>query len=248
MATRTSSKGRKIVKPTNFSTDSEVELQQTALSQMRDSRFLFYYGKNAFSTALNSSSWPQGTSWKHKLSLELGQAYPMIHNEPQPECIYLGKGSRTEISRHKLVILAQLKKGEPPSFVPETLLRDNRDEEVNSEDCETPLHSPLTQHVSQAAGSTSLIDNYNATKTAEIESAKNKSSSCEQFQLFFAEHQSRMARAESSFHKIKKQSDRRKRKLVNEFNDSVVSVCSFLKLMSRQNKNLRQSLLLCSKN
>ena len=77
------------MKPTNFSTDSEVELQQTALSQMRDRRFLFYYGKNAFSTALNSSSWPQGTSWKHKLSLELGQANPMIHNEPQPECIYL---------------------------------------------------------------------------------------------------------------------------------------------------------------
>ena len=108
MATRTSSKGRKIVKPTNFSTDSEVELQETAQSQMRDSRFLFYYGKNAFSTALSSSSWPQGTSWKYKLSLELGQTYPMIHNEPQPECIYLGKGSQSEISRHKLVVLAQL--------------------------------------------------------------------------------------------------------------------------------------------
>ena len=128
------------------------------------------------------------------------------------------------------------------------LFMDMSEEEVISEDCETPLHSPLTQHVSQAAGSTSLIVYYKATKTAEIESAKNKSSSCEQFQLFFSEHQSRMARAESSFEKIKKQSDRRKRKLVNEFNDSVVSVCSFLKLMSRQNKNLRQSLLRCLKN
>ena len=110
MATRTSSKGRKIVTPANFSTDSEVELQQSAFSQMRDNRFLFYYGKNAFSTALNSSSWPQGTSWKHKLSLERGQAYPIFHNDLQPECIYLGKGSRTEISRHKLVVLAQLQK------------------------------------------------------------------------------------------------------------------------------------------
>ena len=219
MATRTSSKGRKIVKPANFSTDSKVGLQQSALSQMRDYRFLFYCGKNAFSTALNSSSWPQGTSWKHKLSLERGQANPMFHNDLQPECIYLGKGSRTEISRHKLVVLAQLKKGEPPSFVPETLLRDIRDEEVNSEDCETPLNSPLTQHVSQAAGSTSLIVNDHATKTAEKESAKNNSWPCEQFQFFFAEHQSKMVRAESSFQKIKKQSDRRKRKLVNEFND-----------------------------
>ena len=108
----------------------------------------------------------------------------MIHKEPQPECIYLGKGSRTEISRHKLVALAQLKKGEPPSFVPEILLRDNRDEEVNSEDCETPLHSPLTQHVSQAAGSTSLIFNYNATKTAETESAKNKVRHVSSFNFF----------------------------------------------------------------
>ena len=125
-----------------------------------------------------------GTSWKYKLSLDLGQTYPMFHNEPQPECIYLGKGSRTEVSRHKLVVLAQLEKGEPPSFVPETLLRDNSNEEVNSEECETPIHSPLTQLVSQAAGSTSLIVNDHATTTAANESAKNKSSSCEQFQFF----------------------------------------------------------------
>ena len=166
MATRTSSKGRK---PANFSSDSEVELQHTAHSQLRDKLFLLCYGKNALSTPVNSSSWPQGTSWKHKLSLELGQSCPMFHNEPQPECIYIGQGSRTEVSRHKLVVLAKLKKGEHPDFLPETFLCDNSNEDVNSEEIETPLQFTLTQRVSLAAGSTSLIDNLHATNCGKRE-------------------------------------------------------------------------------
>ena len=58
MAIRKSIKGREIVKPANFSTDREDELQLTAHSQLRDSRFLFCYGKNARGDL--ALSWPQG--------------------------------------------------------------------------------------------------------------------------------------------------------------------------------------------